>query len=116
MPQRELSANGDRWGGAERLRLSKKSNQHRGVTEQRNSHRDLPAERAVDPELLRSLCQRVPISRADSLKVIRSDAARGTVCIRKTAEGLRREVLHFLPSTLGAAAPELDAVEFREKY
>jgi hypothetical protein len=28
--------------------------QHRGVTEQRNSHRDLPAECAADPKLLRS--------------------------------------------------------------
>jgi hypothetical protein len=44
------------------------------------------------------------------------DTKRRSVCVRRTIEGRRREVLHFLASTLGAVTPELDAVEFREKF
>jgi hypothetical protein len=44
------------------------------------------------------------------------DTKRRSVCVRRTIEGRRREVLHFLASTLGAVTPGLDAVEFQEKF
>jgi hypothetical protein len=44
------------------------------------------------------------------------DTKRRSVCVRRTIEGRRREVLHFLASTLGAVTTELDAVEFRDKF
>jgi hypothetical protein len=42
--------------------------------------------------------------------------SRQSVGVRRTIEGRRRDVLHFLASTVGAIASELDAVEFQEKF
>jgi hypothetical protein len=44
-----------------------------------------------------------------------SNTSRQSICVRRTVEGLRREVLHLFASTLGSVTPELDASEFSDK-